>query len=220
VNAIYTYLFPRVVALLFAAGGIYAGGARVAAADTQKPNFVVILIDDMGYGDIGPYGSKLNRTPKLVDIVSKGGNYLLNVGPDGDGCIPPPSQDILRTVGAWLKVNGESNYGAGRTPFDDELGTPVPGTTDKRGRQVYALKTDWRCTTIPGKLYIHFFKWPGEKFELAGVKNKVTKAYLLADPDCKPLPVTQTDGRLLVHLSEKAPGALASVLCLENQAEK
>ena len=51
---------------------------------------------------------------KLVDIVSKGGNYLLNVGPMADGTIPQPSQDILRAVGAWLKVNGEAVYGAGR----------------------------------------------------------------------------------------------------------
>ena len=50
---------------------------------------------------------------KLVDIVSKGGNYLLNVGPTADGVIPQASQDILRTVGRWLKVNGEAVYGAG-----------------------------------------------------------------------------------------------------------
>ena len=50
---------------------------------------------------------------KLVDIVSKGGNYLLNVGPMADGVIPPASQDVLRAAGRWLKVNGEAVYGAG-----------------------------------------------------------------------------------------------------------
>ena len=153
---------------------------------------------------------------KLVDIVSKGGNYLLNVGPDGDGFIPQPSQDVLRKVGAWLKVNGESIYGAGRTPFGDELGAPIPGKTDKRGRQVYDIKKDWRCTTKPGKLYIHLFRWPGEKFELAGVQDKVTRAYLLADSERKPLPVMQAGGKLVVNLPEKAPDTLASVLCLES----
>ena len=49
------------------------------------------------------------------------------------------------------------------------------------------------------------------------MKGKVTKAYLLADPDRKPLPVTQTDGKLVVSLPEKAPDALASVLCLEHR---
>ena len=59
---------------------------------------------------------------KLVDIVSKGGNYLLNVGPTAEGVIPQVSQDILRTVGRWLKVNGEAVYGAGPSPFGDEFG--------------------------------------------------------------------------------------------------
>ena len=52
-------------------------------------------------------------TFKLVDIVSKGGNYLLNVGPTAEGVIPQVSQDILRTVGRWLQVNSEAVYGAG-----------------------------------------------------------------------------------------------------------
>jgi len=47
----------------------------------------------------------------LADIVSKGGNYLLNVGPTGDGIIPKGAVDDLRQVGAWMKVNGESIYG-------------------------------------------------------------------------------------------------------------
>ena len=47
----------------------------------------------------------------LVDVVSRGGNYLLNVGPDGNGEIPPETVSILREVGAWLRVNGEAIYG-------------------------------------------------------------------------------------------------------------
>src|SRR5262249_15728426 len=58
-------------------------------------------------------------TFKLIDIVRKGGNYLLNVGPMADGIIPHASQDNLRTVGRWLKVNGEAVYGAGPSPFGD-----------------------------------------------------------------------------------------------------
>ena len=154
---------------------------------------------------------------KLVDIVSKGGNYLLNVGPDTDGVIPQPSVDVLYNIGAWLKVNGEAIYGAGHTPFGAEFGKPVQAK-DEYGRLMpTSSERDWRCTTKPGKLYIHLFKWPDVKFELTGVKNKVTKAYLLADTDHKPLPFTLTDGKLVVSLPEKAPDALASVLCLENQ---
>jgi len=149
-----------------------------------------------------------NITFKLVDIVSKGGNYLLNVGPDGEGFIPQPSQDILRKVGKWLKSNGEAVYGAGKTPFGDELGKP-----------------DWRCTVKPldwtwdkpGKLYIHFFKWPGAKFELAGFNGNAGKAYMLADPARKALKCSVTDGKLTVELPEKATDEIDSVLCIEVQ---
>jgi alpha-L-fucosidase len=149
---------------------------------------------------------------KLVDIVSKGGNYLLNVGPDADGFIPQPSQDVLRKVGAWLKVNGEAIYGAGRTPFGAELGDYVPGKTDNRGRPAFAAKQEWRCTTQPGRLYLHLFHWPGAQFDLSGVKGKVTQAYLLADR--QPLPFTQTGNRLSVSLPLNAPATPATVVCL------
>ena len=75
-----------------------------------------------------------------MDIVSKGGNYLLNVGPDGEGFIPQPSQDILRKVGAWLKVNGEAIYGAGRTPFGDELGARFPARRTSAAGAFHATK--------------------------------------------------------------------------------
>ena len=131
---------------------------------------------------------------KLVDIVSKGGNYLLNVGPDGDGFIPQPSQDILRKVGAWLKVNGEAIYGAGRTPFGN-------------------VQKAWRCTTQPGKLYFHFFQWPGETFELPEMKGSIRKAYLLADR--KMLDIGQAGGKPVLKLPASAPDSLAAVVCLE-----
>src|SRR5207237_267673 len=83
----------------------------------------------------------------LVDIVSKGGNYLLNVGPTSEGVIPQPSQDVLRTVGRWLQVNGEAVYGAGPTPFGEELGEPsARGAKDVRGDLLVYPQTQWRAT--------------------------------------------------------------------------
>jgi alpha-L-fucosidase len=135
---------------------------------------------------------------KLVDIASKGGNYLLNVGPDADGVIPPPSRDVLRKVGAWLKANGEAIYGSGRTPFGSEVEA-----------------ADWRCTTKSGRIYVHFFRWPGEAFELDGVKETVRKAYFLCDAARRPVPFTQAEGRVKIALPAQAAGELASVLCME-----
>jgi alpha-L-fucosidase len=151
---------------------------------------------------------------KLVDIVSKGGNYLLNVGPTAEGVIPQPSVDILRKVGQWLKVNGESIYGASPTPFGAEFGKVNEMKKDQRGQPVFEQAKDWRATAKPGRLYIHLFNYPKE-FTLDGVKGKVTKAYLLADPQRKGLKFTQADGKLVLQLPEKAPSDLASVIRLE-----
>jgi alpha-L-fucosidase len=98
---------------------------------------------------------------KLADIASKGGNYLLNVGPTAEGVIPKPSQDILRTMGRWLAANGESIYGTGPSPF------MINGIT-------------WRATVKPGRIYVHILNWPGEKLRIEGLESKVTGASLLA----------------------------------------
>jgi len=152
---------------------------------------------------------------KLVDIVSKGGNYLLNVGPTAEGVIPQASQNNLRTVGRWLKVNGEAIYGAGATPFGEELGAYSEAEKDKSGKPIFKAREDWRCTTKPGKLYIHFFKWAGGTFELHGIKNAVARAYLLADPAQKNLPVKMINGTVTITLPASAPADYDSVLCLK-----
>jgi len=152
---------------------------------------------------------------KLVDIVSKGGNYLLNVGPDANGVIPQPSQDILRAVGRWLAVNGEAIYGAGRSPFGAEFGSFSRTQTDAQGKPVFEASNVWRCTIKPGKIYIHLFQWPAGKFEFAGIQGRVVRAYLLADKQHTPLKLAQVGGKVSIHLPAAAPDAIASVVCLE-----
>ncbi len=154
-------------------------------------------------------------TFKLVDIASKGGNYLLNVGPTSEGIIPQASQDNLRAVGRWLKVNGEAVYGAGPTPFGDELGAPDNSKLDKSGKPTFVQSTAWRCTTKPGKMYITMFKWPGASFELAKVKGKVSKAYLLDGK--KPVKMTQSGDTVKLTLAVAAPGPIATVVVLETK---
>jgi len=147
---------------------------------------------------------------KLADIVSKGGNYLLNVGPTAEGVIPDASVKILEEVGAWMKVNGEAIYGTGPTPFGGEL----KGTSFRDDHYVYRKPSGWRCTTKPGKLYIHLFDWANGEFRLEGVKAKVKLAHLLADPKRK-LKIRQSGETLIVALPGSAPDRLASVMVLD-----
>jgi alpha-L-fucosidase len=153
-------------------------------------------------------------TFKLVDIVSKGGNYLLNVGPDGEGVIPQPSQDMLRKVGAWLKVNGEAIYGAGRSPFGVEFGAFSVTKKDRSGKPLFEARADWRCTTKPGKIFVHLFKWPAGTFELPAITGKVRKATLLAAPG-QTVDVKQTAAGVTLSLPAQAPDPIASVVCLD-----
>jgi alpha-L-fucosidase len=156
---------------------------------------------------------------KLVDIVSKGGNYLLNVGPMADGIIPQASQDILRTVGRWLQVNGEAVYGAGPTPFGDELGTPAPsGAKDVRGDPLYFTQTDWRVTTKPGKLYFTFFTEPRVPFPVPAMKNVVKRAYRLADHAL--VQVKTENGRALLEIERPIPDPMATVVVVEFDGER
>jgi alpha-L-fucosidase len=174
------------------------------------------LNDTWGYKkDDQNWKTPEDLTFKLVDIVSKGGNYLLNVGPTAEGVIPQPSQENLRAVGRWLKVNGEAIYGAGPTPFGEELGSIDPEKKDAKGNPVFVRKTDWRSTTKPGKLFIHIFKWPSGSFELSQVKGKISRAYLLADPRRTSLEIKQENERVMINLPEAAPDKMDSVLVLE-----
>jgi alpha-L-fucosidase len=117
---------------------------------------------------------------KLVDIVSKGGNYLLNVGPMADGIIPQPSQDNLRHVGRWLKINGEAVYGARPSPWGEELGEySSRGAKDVRNQPLFLPQTEWRLTEKPGKLYITFFNEPRAPFAIPRMKNATKRAYRL-----------------------------------------
>jgi alpha-L-fucosidase len=151
---------------------------------------------------------------KLVDIVSKGGNYLLNVGPMADGEMPAPAVDVLRHVGEWLRVNGDALYGAGRTPFGDELGEPsARGTRDLRGQPLVLSHDEYRYTTKPGKLFITFFAQPRVPFVLPPMKNAVRRAYRLADG--QPLEVREVNGVRQLQVNGLMTDPMATVVVLE-----
>ena len=133
---------------------------------------------------------------KLVEIVSKGGNYLLNVGPTPEGLIPQPSVDRLAAVGRWLKVNGESIYGAKAGLFDE---------------------TEWgRCTAKLGKLYLHVLAWPDTgELRIPTLDTQIKRVYLLADPDRKSLEFRREENKTLINLPVTTPDPIDTVLAVE-----
>ena len=158
-------------------------------------------------------------TFKLIDSVSKGGNYLLNVGPMADGVIPQPSQDNLRTVGRWLKLNGEAVYGAGPTPWGDELGEPTSrGAKDLRGSPLVLPHNEWRVTTRPGKLYFTFFQEPRVPFPLPPMKNAVKRAYRLADS--QPIEVKVENGQPQLVIPRPIHDPTATVVVVEIEGDR
>ncbi|HEX3719389.1 MAG TPA: alpha-L-fucosidase [Verrucomicrobiae bacterium] len=134
----------------------------------------------------------------LVDIASKGGNYLLNVGPTSEGLIPEPSVERLQAIGQWMKVNGDAIYDTSASPFKS---------------------LSWgRCTkkiTHGGAtLYLHVFKWPADgKLLVPGLKNKVGRCYLLAGKQ-KLSTEANADG-VIISVPADAPDPISSTIVLK-----
>ena len=128
----------------------------------------------------------------LVEVASRGGNFLLNVGPQPDGVIQPEFQDRLHTIGNWLSVNGDSIYG---TTYGPIQGIPSVRVTAKRE-----------------KIFIHVFEWPTATLEMNGLQSTVLSANLLAGG--QPLKFRQSEGKLQIDLSFRAPDPNVSVIAL------
>lgn len=107
---------------LGAVGDYVSTGDNVIPSSVQTEYWEVPATTNHTWGyrkDDQDWKSPGEITFKLIDITSKGGNYLLNVGPMANGIIPEIAQENLRTVGRWLKANGEAVYGAGPSPWGD-----------------------------------------------------------------------------------------------------
>ena len=138
---------------------------------------------------------------KLADIASKGGNFLLNVGPTAEGEFPQESVERLRDMGKWMRVNGEAVTGTEASPFD-------------------ALS--WgRCTrkALPDgntRLYLHVFDWPEDGLLwVKGLTNGVVQAYALADVNKNLLDVSRLEDALVIQLPKNAPNPMNSVVVLD-----
>jgi len=150
----------------------------------------------------------------LIDIASKGGNYLLNIGPEASGLVPQPEVVRLQEMGRWLAVNGEAIYATQSTLFGDEAGSFSATEKDADGKPKFIPSWKWRSTTTATRIYIHFFEWPGTTFQLGKLPRQVTGAWLLADPARRRLKVSRTTDGIAVALPAQAPDPIASVLVL------
>jgi len=131
------------------------------------------------------WGTSKQLIRNMIDIVSKGGNYLLNVGPMFDGSIPVKSIELMHRIGDWMNVNGEAIYGTrantiGRVPWG-------------------------RITTRPGTFYLHVFNWPASNrllMPLQLASGNTPKAYYLADTGKKELPLEITERGIYINLGD------------------
>lgn len=145
-----------------------------------------------------PARSLKSLLDELTEAWGKGGNVLLNVGPDATGVIPADSAVRLREIGAWLKVNGEAVYGSTRGPFD---------------------YLPWGWTSRKGDLlYLFIQRWPEDGRIKLPIANAVAKAWLLSSPG-QDLPVEQTGSVAIVKAPKTAPDASVSVIALKVRGE-
>jgi len=136
----------------------------------------------------------------LCDIVSKGGNLLLNIGPDARGRVPEKAAETLRGVGAWMKVNSEAIYGTTASPF---------------------WRLPWGCATQKkGVLYLHVFDWPSDGRLVVPMWGEVRAARLLgSDSTLKWGASDRNAGRLVVELPTRPADAAVSVVRLDLAGE-
>jgi alpha-L-fucosidase len=132
---------------------------------------------------------------RLVEVVSKGGNYLLNIGPMGDGTVPPPSVAVLEQVGSWVRKNGESIYGTSACPLED---------------------FPWgRCTVRGDRIYLHALTRPADgTLRVSGLRTEVKNAYLLGEP-ARRLAVSRNDDVTSVVVGQRSWDEFDTVVVLE-----
>ncbi len=132
---------------------------------------------------------------RLAAIVSAGGNFLLNIGPDGEGVIPAASVQVLEAVGRWMAANGEAIYGTSASPFG-----PLP----------------WGYCTVRGnRLYLQVFHRPDSgEIVLPGLRNAVRAVHALSDPS-QTLNWRREGPDIRISLPPARPGELSTALAAD-----
>jgi len=138
----------------------------------------------------------------LIDIASKGGNYLLNIGPKGDGTVPEESVRAMRDIGAWMKVNGESIYGTSASPF----------------KQLSWGRCTKKSSDTATTLYLHIFDYPDNgRLIVPGLLNKQVSAYLLATREW--LKTSRENDNLIISIPQSPLDTNATVVVVQVQGK-
>ncbi|MDR1809914.1 MAG: alpha-L-fucosidase [Prevotella sp.] len=132
----------------------------------------------------------------LAAIAARGGNYLLNVGPDATGLIPPEAVARLKDIGRWMNVNGEAIYGTQRSLLYPSWGE--------------CTRKDLKNNSV---LYLCVFDWPTDGKLSLETSYKVSKASLLCNN--RKLKITKTAGSVMIDVPADVPDTIASVIRLE-----
>ncbi|MBX3006557.1 MAG: alpha-L-fucosidase [Melioribacteraceae bacterium] len=142
------------------------------------------------------YKSSSEIIQELVRVVSRDGNYLLNIGPKGDGTIPIQSLNILNDIGNWMNIYSESIYSTTRSPFK--------------------LEPSWGYYTKKlNKLFVHVFNWPSEKeIKIPPLSNTINNIYLMESPSNK-LNYSRDDNGIIIKISSSPPNPHNSVIVIE-----
>jgi alpha-L-fucosidase len=146
-----------------------------------------IFADTWGYRSWEKRGNLAEKTReeilRLVKVVSRGGNYILNIGPEGDGSVVPFEAEVLRGAGQWLRENGDAIYGTQPQPF-------------RKLSFGYATVKD-------NRLYLFVERLPVDgKLELPRLQNRIQRAYWLNSPEGSQLRSEETaSGRTVLAVS-------------------
>lgn len=144
----------------------------------------------------------------IVDIASKGGNYLLNIGPRSDGTFPPEAVQRLHDIGTWMHVNSQSIYDTKASVFDN---LTWGRSTTRRG-------------SVNSTIYLQVFDWPKNgKLVVPGIGNEASSATILSrymnNAKLRKIKVDRSGPDLIVHVGTKMPDPICTVIRLEVKGE-
>jgi alpha-L-fucosidase len=141
---------------------------------------------------------------KLADVVSKGGNFLLNVGPTAEGEIPPESVERLHDIAAWMAVNGDSIHGTQAGPFE----------TLAWGRCTQKIVSEGGQPVT--RLFLHVFDWPKDgRLRVPGLLSKPLMAMVLGDPGHSALQAANQGGDVIIQVPSEPLSRIDTVVCLD-----